>query len=65
MKDKKYYKIYDNKLNAIYCRDKEDYLLFNKSIKNLKNIFYHLIIIYIFLSNLVLFFGIIFLFLQN
>lgn len=37
MKDKKYYKLYDNKLNAIYCRDKEDYLLFNKSIKNLKN----------------------------
>ncbi len=37
MKSKDYYKLYDNKLNAIYCRDKEDYELFTSELYKLRN----------------------------
>ena len=37
MSNKKYFKVYDNNLNAIYCRDKNDSVLFKKSIEKLKN----------------------------
>tara|TARA_B100000902_G_C27105831_1_gene811098 strand:- start:7 stop:819 length:813 start_codon:yes stop_codon:yes gene_type:complete len=35
MKSTDYYKLYDNNLNAIYCRDLDDYNLFNSEVKML------------------------------
>lgn len=37
MESKNYYKLYDNNLNAIYCRDKEDYELFISELYKLRN----------------------------
>lgn len=37
MKDKNYYKLYDNNLNAIYCRDKVDQDLFNNELLKLED----------------------------
>lgn len=37
MKDKNYHKIYDNKLNAIYCRDIEDSKLFTDEFYKIKD----------------------------
>lgn len=37
MKNKNYYKLYDNNLNAIYCRDKSDQELFNNELFKLKD----------------------------
>jgi len=38
MSDKNYYKLYDNGLNAIYCRDKEDNELFNRKLNEFNTI---------------------------
>ena len=37
IRSKNYYKLYDNNLNAIYCRDKEDYEVFNLELEKIKN----------------------------
>ena len=36
MQDKNYYKIYDNRLNVIYCRDIEDLKIFNDEFNKIK-----------------------------
>jgi FkbM family methyltransferase len=37
MKDKNYFKLYDNNLNAIYCRDKIDEILFHNELDKIKD----------------------------
>ena len=37
MKDKNYYKLYDNGLNAIYCKDEEDKKLFYEGLSKISN----------------------------
>ena len=37
MQDKNYYKIYDNNLNVIYCRDHDDLKLFKDEIVKIQN----------------------------
>ena len=38
MKSKNYFKIFDNKLNAIYCRDKDDIKLFHDGFSKIKTL---------------------------
>ena len=35
MEKTNYIKIYDNRLNVIYCRDEEDAILFKNNLKNI------------------------------